>query len=116
MGEITTPNCDVNAPDQDNNAGCGISSNDTTSYGDGLNEVEGGVYATEITAQAITVWWFTRDSIPEDISSGNPDPSSWPTPMAKFQGDCDIPSKFRDQKIVSYPKVYLFISIILLTF
>lgn len=102
LGEIATDNCDVNASDQDNNAGCSIGSNDTSTYGDGFNDVEGGVYATEITADAITVWFFARDSIPEDISSGTPDPSGWSTPQAQFQGDCDFASKFTTQSIVSY--------------
>ncbi|KAK2761284.1 hypothetical protein FQN54_001806 [Arachnomyces sp. PD_36] len=100
LGEIKTPDCFVEAPDQDNNAGCGIGSNDTTSYGDGFNQVEGGVYAAEITSEAVSVWWFPRASIPADITAGTPDPSTWSTPMAQFQGECDIPSKIQQQSII----------------
>ncbi|KAK2767015.1 hypothetical protein FQN54_006332 [Arachnomyces sp. PD_36] len=98
LGELTNSNCWVDAPDGDG-VGCGIASNDTTSYGDGFNEVQGGVYATEISAEAVTVWWWPRSTIPEDISAGNPTPETWSTPMAKFQGACDIAEKVFTQSL-----------------
>ncbi|BCS19055.1 glycoside hydrolase family 16 protein [Aspergillus puulaauensis] len=99
-GSLLTSNCFVNAEGQDNNAGCGIQSDSTESYGAGFNSGSGGVYATEWTGDAISVWFFPRSSIPEDIGSGNPDPSSWGTPSGKFAGSCDIESHFGDMQII----------------
>ena len=35
----------------------------------------------------IKVWFFSRDSIPSDISNDSPDPTGWGTPMANFPSD-----------------------------
>ncbi|KAL4931724.1 glycoside hydrolase family 16 protein [Aspergillus undulatus] len=100
-GTLLTSNCYVQAPGQDNNAGCGISSPDTSSFGAGFNAASGGVYATEWTSDHISVWFFPRSSIPSDISAGTPDPSSWGTPTARFAGaGCDIDSHFTDMQII----------------
>ncbi|KAF2729114.1 hypothetical protein EJ04DRAFT_77749 [Polyplosphaeria fusca] len=99
-GDVATENCDVNAPDQDKNAGCSIKHPSKQSYGAGLNDIQGGVYATQWTEDAISVFFFPRDSIPKDIASGSPDPSTWGLPSAKFSGSCDIASTFKQQQIV----------------
>ncbi|PGH04610.1 endo-1,3(4)-beta-glucanase [Blastomyces parvus] len=99
-GSIQYPNCHVDAPGQPRNSGCSITSSDRTSYGAGFNANGGGVYATEITASAVTVWFFPRSAIPADIRAGTPNPGSWPTPMARFQGACDIAAHIKQQKIV----------------
>ena len=52
-GTLLTSNCFVNAPGQANNAGCGIQSPDSNSYGAGFNSNSGGVYATEWTSDHI---------------------------------------------------------------
>ncbi|KAJ9619908.1 hypothetical protein H2203_008182 [Taxawa tesnikishii (nom. ined.)] len=95
-GILNSENCDANV---NGNQGCQIASQNPASYGDGFNAANGGVYATEWTDDAISIWFFARGSIPSDISNGNPDPSGWATPMAQFTG-CDIPSFFQDQQIV----------------
>ncbi|KAL4784172.1 concanavalin A-like lectin/glucanase domain-containing protein [Aspergillus varians] len=99
-GTLLTPNCYINAPGQDTNAGCGIESPSTSSYGAGFNAITGGVYATEWTADAISIWFFPRSSIPGDISSGSPDPASWGTPTARFAGSCDIEAHFAEMQII----------------
>lgn len=100
-GTDLTSNCDVNASGQSANAGCGISTSDSSTYGDGFNSAGGGVYATEWTTNGIAVWHFSRGSIPSDISSGNPDPSGWGLPLARFAGgSCDYGSMFQNQQIV----------------
>jgi hypothetical protein len=98
-GQLKTSNCDINAPGQGTNVGCGISTTDTTTYGSGFNNEGGGVYATEWTAEAITIHHFPRSSIPSDIASGNPDPSTWGTPLAVFSG-CNFPQAIRNQSII----------------
>lgn len=99
-GQLSTPNCDVNAPGQYANAGCGIASHDTATYGTGFNANGGGVYATEWTSDAISIWFFPRGAIPSDLSSGNPDPSGWSKPAAKFEGGCKIDEHFQNHNII----------------
>lgn len=100
LGNVSTDNCDVNAFGQSNNQGCQIKTDNDLTYGTGFNDNGGGVYATEITADFINIFFFPRGSIPWDISSASPDPSSWGTPMAVFKGDCDIASTFRKMQLV----------------
>ncbi|KAK0845643.1 hypothetical protein LTS02_015226 [Friedmanniomyces endolithicus] len=99
-GSIDTANCDVNAAGQNKNAGCSIGTSNAQSYGSGFNANNGGVYATNYDSSAISIYFFPRGSIPSDISSGSPNPSSWGKPLAQFQGGCDIASKINDQQIV----------------
>ncbi|KAL8950565.1 MAG: hypothetical protein Q9222_003399 [Ikaeria aurantiellina] len=79
-GKLNTSNCDVNAPNQDKNAGCAIQHPmpNGEGYGKGLNE-----------------------DIPGDISSSSaePDPSKWGLPVAKFSG-CDIDAHFKNLNII----------------
>jgi len=99
-GTLDTGNCYVEASGQSANSGCAIVNTDESSYGDGFNNADGGVYATEWTGDAINIWYFANASIPSDISSGSPNPSGWGTPAASFSGDCDISSHFSNLQIV----------------
>lgn len=99
-GSITTPNCDVNAGGQATNAGCQILTSNSASYGTGFNQQQGGVYATEWTSSAISVWFFPRSAIPSDIAAGTPDPSNWGVPTSSFAGGCDIDQFFTNHQIV----------------
>jgi len=101
-GTIATNNCYVQAPGQSNNAGCGITTTNTNTYGPGLNAIQGGVYATEWTSTNISIWFFPRNAIPRDITYGRPNPSiqNWGEPLAQFQGACDLDSHVKDQQIV----------------
>ncbi|KAI9720052.1 MAG: hypothetical protein M1812_003179 [Candelaria pacifica] len=96
-GNMTTNNCDTNVA---GNAGCEIAALDSRTYGKGFNSNGGGVYATEWTSNAISIWFFCRGSIPLDVSSGAPVPSGWGKPVAQFQGDCAIDTYFKDQQII----------------
>lgn len=93
-------NADCNAGNA--NQGCSTTTANTQSYGTGFNANGGGVYAMEWTSQAIKVYFFTRSAIPSDITSGNPNPSSWGAPMASFTGGsgCNIDSHFQNQQLV----------------
>ncbi|OAL28501.1 hypothetical protein AYO20_09449 [Fonsecaea nubica] len=99
-GTLETDDCDTAAPDQPSNAGCSMRSQDTNSYGNGFNSNGGGVYATEWTSEAISIWFFPRNAIPSDITSGNPDPSGWGLPQGQFTGGCDIDDKVKNQQLV----------------
>ena len=99
-GTLETANCYVEASGQSSNSGCSIQSGSTQSYGTGFNNGGGGIYATEWTGSAISVWFFPSSSVPADISSGTPNPAGWGTPTALFSGGCDIDSHFNDLQIV----------------
>ena len=86
-----------------NPAGCSLTDKSPGSYGEPFNAGQGGVYAMEWTSQAISVWWWARRDIPADVRSGAPQPATWATPVARFQGSCDIDSHFKDHQIVRSP-------------
>ncbi|KAL3427938.1 putative endo-1,3(4)-beta-glucanase [Phlyctema vagabunda] len=97
-GTVTlTSNCN-----QDNgNTGCGVSTSNTNSYGDGFNAVGGGVYAMQWASDGIYVWFWQRGQIPADITSGNPQTSNWGTPLATFYGSgCNFDNAFKNNNIV----------------
>ena len=99
-GTIATSNCDINAAGQDTNAGCSITTTNRNTYGTGFNQNNGGIFATEWTDNEIAIYFFDRQSIPSDISSGDPNPSTWTQPIARFTGSCNFGEKFNSQQIV----------------
>lgn len=99
-GSLEYNNCDEAA---NGNSGCGsIATNLQTpnNYGEGLNSVGGGVYATEWTNEYVKIWWFPNGSIPSSITSGSPLISQFGTPVASFMGSCDIDSHFANHSII----------------
>lgn len=83
------------------NTGCGMNTTDNQSYGAGFNAIGGGVYAVEWTSEAISIWFFPRTSVPADITSGSPDPTTWGNATGLFTGSgCDIDQHFKDHQIV----------------
>ncbi|KAL2066252.1 hypothetical protein VTL71DRAFT_2323 [Oculimacula yallundae] len=94
---LSTPNCNAgNAGD-----GCSLKTTNKQGYGTGFNAAGGGVYAMEWTSSAIKVFFFTRSSIPADITSGNPDPKTWGAPVGSFSGGgCSIDSHFKSHQII----------------
>ncbi|PTU19718.1 hypothetical protein P175DRAFT_0534175 [Aspergillus ochraceoroseus IBT 24754] len=99
-GTIQSTNCFVGAGGQGYNTGCGIQLTSNASYGDGLNNADGGVYGMEWTSGGFKSWFFTRGNIPLDILSDTPDPLSWGTPDAAFAGDCNFDTHFNNMQIV----------------
>ncbi|KAI4730806.1 endo-1,3(4)-beta-glucanase [Aureobasidium sp. EXF-10728] len=100
-GSLYSDDCYVDAADQTNNLGCQITTSQYNTYGDGFNNVGGGVYAMEWTDEAISIWFFQRGAIPANVLSANPSPdSTWGKPLSQFTGCCDIPEFFSDNQIV----------------
>jgi hypothetical protein len=99
-GTVSTGNCDVAAKDQSQNAGCSIADSNKASYGAGLNQIGGGVFAMEWNSDGISVYHFARGSIPTDVLGDSPNPSGWGKPAAKFAGACDIDELFAEQQII----------------
>jgi hypothetical protein len=73
-GIFASTNCDASV---DGNVGCGGYSASSSTYGDGFNNLGGGVYAMDWRAEGIRVWSFTRQNIPQDILDGNPTTNGW---------------------------------------
>ena len=97
-GNVLSTNCEVTPS---SNSGCGFSDPNPHSYGEGFNEIGGGVFARLWDQTGIKIWFFERPSVPKDILSGNPDPSSWPAPSAFWSASgCDVASHFRDHNLV----------------
>jgi hypothetical protein len=69
-GILFTSDCYINSPKQGPNQGCSISSDSANSYGRKFNEIGGGVYVLEWTADLIQIWMFERSAIPKDIQEG----------------------------------------------
>ncbi|KAF2717420.1 glycoside hydrolase family 16 protein, partial [Polychaeton citri CBS 116435] len=94
-------NCDTSV---NGNTGCGSSLDPSAvphNYGDGLNRIGGGVYATEWTSEYVQHWFFPRGDIPSDIKGGSPDPSGWGEPAVNQQGpECNIDSHFVNMSII----------------
>ena len=99
-GTLTTSNCYNDAPGQAPNAGCDIQDPSTKSYGTGFNANKGGVFAMEWTSSAVSIWFFPRGTTPSNLQGGTPDPTSWPEPVARYQGTCNIPNHFTSMQIV----------------
>lgn len=62
----------------------------------------GGVYAHTWEEDAINVYFFSRNDIPQDIVDETPDPTGWGTPAASFSNadGCDISQSFQNHSIV----------------
>jgi len=75
------PNCDSL---ETNNGGCGEQSFAPNNFGPGFNSNGGGVYSMLWDTTGISVWFFPRQSIPADITSGAPNPSGWGGPSARW--------------------------------
>ncbi|KAL7937964.1 glycoside hydrolase family 16 protein [Trichoderma chlorosporum] len=98
-GEQINTQCSVGT----DNIGCGFhpSDEDTSSYGDGFNAANGGVYAMEWDSVHIRIWHFARGSIPRDIEIKKPSPDTWGQPIAIFGGsDCKVDSYFKHMRLV----------------
>ncbi|KAJ6446318.1 endo-1,3(4)-beta-glucanase [Purpureocillium lavendulum] len=93
-----SPNCGSESA----TSGCQQRTSSNQNYGDGFNDIKGGVYATEWTSDHIAIWFFPRSQIPQDIASGKPNPKSWSHPLARFVGGlgCHIDSHFTKNNIV----------------
>ncbi|TCD71739.1 hypothetical protein EIP91_005505 [Steccherinum ochraceum] len=84
------------------NAGCNFATDGNTTYGHGFNMNAGGVYAHTWETDAINVWFFPRQAVPEDITNKNPNPANWGPPTASFPSSdsCNIGDSFQDNRIV----------------
>lgn len=96
LGTMTTGNFDSFDCSSANtaNQGCGVHDKSTQSYGDGFNEIGGGVYVLAWQKSGITAWFHPRYNIPADITEGSPNPDAWGTPVAHFPSSSCSPYQF----------------------
>ena len=95
-GSVQSTDCDVTGG---SNTGCGVQAKSSQSFGAALNSGGGAVYATEVTASTISIWFWPHGSAPSDVLGASPNPASWGTPAAEFTG-CDISSHFQQMSLV----------------
>ncbi|RAL58675.1 hypothetical protein DID88_002981 [Monilinia fructigena] len=95
---LTDSNCNSNSGYN----GCGVLTNKSNAYGNGFNNVGGGVYAMQWESSGIYVWFWPRGSIPADIMAGAPVAGNWGLPIVAFNGGsgCNIDSYFANHNIV----------------
>lgn len=96
LGSMTTGNFDSFDCSSANtgNQGCGVHDPSTQSYGQGFNDIGGGVYVLAWQKSGITAWFHPRYNIPADITNGAPNPDSWGTPVAHFPSTSCSPYEF----------------------
>ncbi|ELU40903.1 MFS_1 domain-containing protein [Rhizoctonia solani AG-1 IA] len=98
-GRIVSNDCYNNT---NGNQGCIIQMPDN-SFGESFARNGGGVYAVEwsSTGNGIRAWFFPRSSIPADLTSANPNPSTWGTPTAAWpESGCDTSKFFGPQTLI----------------
>jgi len=101
-GTAGSNNCDTAAT---GNVGCGVTVDDSRSFGPTFNSQGGGWFALERTDSFINVWFWsnTDDTVPSDVQNGSEsvDTGNWGTPRAFFPNtDCDIASHFGPHNII----------------
>lgn len=98
IGQVTGSTC---ASSNGNNNGCPTL--DPNGWGTAFNAAGGGVFA-ELwdPSTGIQIWHFPRNSIPDDITSKDPDPSSWGTPVSFLPNgnSCDVADHFQNHQII----------------
>ncbi|KAN0130624.1 glycoside hydrolase family 16 protein [Lactarius tabidus] len=97
---VNTTDCNVQA---DENMGCVVENPDRNSYGAAFAAAGGGVFATELAEEGISIWFFERQKIPSSISRGSTsvDTSTFGVPVANFPATgCTIDTFFEPQNLV----------------
>jgi len=116
-------NCNADATDSQ---GCGFRTHRDNTAGIGANKNGGGVYVLECefieghsvltvkradlddrdiagSGAGIKAWMFDRDSVPKDLASKTPNPSSWTTPdMYISASSCNPSTYFSPQQCVPF--------------
>ncbi|KAF5387384.1 hypothetical protein D9757_005720 [Collybiopsis confluens] len=92
--------CDASLND---NSGCPTEDNDTHSWGASFNSAGGGILAELWDPNVgIKIWRWQRDSVPADIMSKDPDPSTWGNPISFIPNgqSCNIADYFKEHMII----------------
>ncbi|CAE6457911.1 unnamed protein product [Rhizoctonia solani] len=83
------------------NQGCGQLGTASNGYGKPFNDNGGGVYAMLWQSTGVSVYFFPRNAIPSDITSGAPQPSTWGTPSGNWPNtSCDPATYLKNHQII----------------
>lgn len=90
------------ASDATGNQGCGVTSTKGNDFGVGYNKNGGGVHVMYWSeSDGISIYFFSKGNVPDDISSGSPDPSNWGQPQAHWPAtQCNIGNYFYNHVVV----------------
>jgi hypothetical protein len=96
-GTSTQTDCSVGA-------GCIVLEQQPNSYGSGFAQAGGGVFAAQLDASGINMWFWSRPNVPASIteatSSNTIDISTWGNPSAAYPtSSCDISQYFGAQRL-----------------
>jgi len=98
-GQMSSASCGSSNGD---NTGCGFT--DTTSdnsYGAPFNQNNGGVYAMRLDNNGISMWFFPRGAIPDDITAEQPVPENWQAPFGSWSSSsCNTQQYFYQQTTI----------------
>jgi len=97
---VGSPKC---ASSNGDNSGCPFFDSSKTSYGKALNDAGGAVFAMLWTDEGIKIWNFPRGSVPADVTSGGPAPSTWSNTFLKAawsSSTCPTTSHFIQHSMV----------------
>ncbi|KAJ3933138.1 MAG: putative glycoside hydrolase family 16 protein [Lentinula lateritia] len=85
-----------------NNNGCATMDTTPSGWGTAFNAAGGGVFAKLWDDTGVKIWHFSRGNIPADITSKNPDPSTWGNPVSFLpSGDsCNVAEHFKDHSLI----------------
>ncbi|KAL1756077.1 glycoside hydrolase family 16 protein [Schizophyllum commune] len=89
--------------DVNENSGCVVTDPETDSYGEAFAKAGGGVWVTEMASSGISIWFYSRDEVPDAIknNASSIDTSSLGTPVANWPtGGCDIDTFFQAQNLI----------------
>lgn len=88
---------------ESNNGGCGQQATSlSNTYGPPFNSNNGGVYAMLWDESGITVHFFQRQQIPDDILSQLPQPQNWGLPFASWPATSCNPFQFFQQHSIIF--------------
>ncbi|KAF2502976.1 hyaluronidase, partial [Lophium mytilinum] len=91
----TSPSLDCVQNADETLPGCGLNSPPGT-FGDSFNVHNGGVWALQVEAHGIRVFFFPHGNVPSDIAAGNPNPDGWGNAVLDWKpNQCDIGKAFR---------------------
>jgi hypothetical protein len=84
-----------------NDTGCGFLDTSNSSFGQGFADAGGGIFALLWNSDGFRIWHFERQSIPQDVFSGDPNPDSWPIANAFLSAaNCATDSFFSPQTLI----------------
>jgi hypothetical protein len=96
LASVVTPDCDNSSPTQGANKGCSFADPSAP-----VGRDDGGVYAMEWTDDAIKLYAWTWDKVPDNLGSDAIDTALWGSPSVVVPNAlCDIGRHFADHKLV----------------